>query len=279
MIKNILFGVDGSPCGEIARDYAIDLARRLGARLEAVHIVDSRMLDFSLVAPQPGAITWNAAAVNGLQEALRARGEALLRDTAARGEAAGVPVVTALEFGHPSQVLKEIQARTELVVLGRQGEHSQAAPDLTGSTMERFIRHASRPCLVTPGVFRPVSKILVGVDGSASAARALREAIDLANALHAPLVILAVAEREGDLSQAQKNASEAHSLARAHECAAAPLTAVGQPGTVILDKAGEVTGDLIVLGSHGHGWIYDRLIGSAAAHVVSRGKLPVMLVR
>ena len=278
MIKNILFGVDGSPFGDIARDYAIDLAKRLGARLEAVHVVDSRMLDFPLVAPQTGVIAWNPAALNGLQQSLRARGEALLRDTAARGEEAGVPIVTTLEFGHPSQVFDEIQSRTELVVLGRQGEHSKSAPDLTGSTMDRFIRHASRPCLVTPGAFRPVRKILCGVDGSASAARALHEAVELANALGAPLVILAVAEREGDLPLAQRNAVEAHSLARAHACAAATLTAVGPPAIRILEQAEETGCDLVVLGSHGHGWIYDRLIGSAAAHVVSRSPVPVMLV-
>ena len=279
MIKNILFGVDGSPFGEVAREHALDLARRLDARLEAVHIVDSRMLEFPLIAPQAGVIGWNPGAVNGLQEALRARGEGLLRETAARGEHVGIPIVTTLEFGHPAQIFCEIQTRTELVILGRQGEHSKTAPDLTGSTMERFIRRASRPCLVTPAEFRPVAKILAGVDGSPSAARALHEAVELANALHLPLVILAVAERESDLPLAQKNALEAHSLARAHECAAAALTAVGAPATRILEKAGETGCNLIVLGSHGHGWIYDRLIGSAAAHVVSRGQTPVMLVR
>jgi len=36
---------------------------------------------------------------------------------------------------------------------------------------------------------------------------------------------------------------------------------------------------MIVVGSHGHGWIYERLIGSVAAHVVSNSRHPVMLVR
>lgn len=279
MIKNILFGVDGSPFGEVAREYALDLARRLDARLEAVHVVDSRMLEFPLLAPQTGCLAWTPGAVNGLQQALRDRGEALLRETAARGEQAGIPIVPTLEFGHPAQVFCEIQTRTELVVLGRQGEHSKTAPDLTGSTMERFIRRASRPCLVTPAEFRPVGKILAGVDGSPSAARALQEAVELANALRIPLVILAVAEREGDLSLAQRNALDAHSMARAHDCAAAAITAVGAPATRILEMAEDTACNLVVLGSHGHGWIYDRLIGSAAAHVVSRGRVPVLLVR
>ena len=73
MIKNILIGVDGSPGSDVARDFAIDLAARLDARLEAVHVVDSRMLEFPLVAPQAGVIGWNPGAVNGLQQALRTR--------------------------------------------------------------------------------------------------------------------------------------------------------------------------------------------------------------
>lgn len=279
MIRNILVGVDGSPCSDSACEYAMDLARRLGARLEAVHVLDSRMLEFPLIAPQAGTIAWNPASVDGLQEALRSRGEALLRDTAARGEKAGMTIATKLEFGHPAQVFADIQARTELIVMGRQGEHWQNASDATGSTMERYIRRATRPCLVTPDIFRPMDKILVGVDGSDSAGRALHEAVELANALHAPLVILAVAEREGDLPLAQQNVLEAHSLARAHECAAATLTDIGAPATRILEKAAETGCNLVVLGSHGHGWIYDRLIGSAAAHVISRAPMPVLVVR
>ena len=279
MIKNILFGVDGSPGSAVARDYAFDWSRRLGARLEAVHVVDSRMLEFPVVAPQAGMIGWNPGAVNGLQQALRARGETLLQETVAAAETLGLSLTTALEFGHPAQVLADIQSRTELVVLGRQGEHSKTAPDITGSTMERFIRRADRPCLVTPAVFKPVSKILVGMDGSPSAGHALREAIDLANALKIPLVILTVAETESDRPRAQQANLEAHSIARAHDCAAAAAIAIGAPATQVMAQATETGCDLVVLGSHGHGWIYDRLIGSVAAHVVTSGQMPVLLVR
>ncbi len=279
MIKNILFGVDGSIFGDSACTLAIDLALRLDARLEAVHVVDSRLLEFPLIAPQTGCLAWTPGAVGGLQEALRARGETLLRETASRGEKAGIPIVTTLEFGHPSHVFAQIQNRTELVILGRQGEHASSAPDFTGSTMERFIRRASRPCLVTPAEFQPVGKILVGIDGSPSGGRALHEAVELANALHVPLVILSVAERDSDLPLAQKHSLEAHSQARAHECAAAAVTAIGPPATRILEQASATGCNLLVLGSHGHGWIYERLIGSVAAHAVSNAKIPVMLVR
>jgi nucleotide-binding universal stress UspA family protein len=278
MIKNILFGVDGSPGGDVAETAAMDLALRLDARLEAIHVVDSRMLEMPIMAPQTGCITWNPGTVNGLQEALKSRGEALLKKAAERSTAAGIPIITSLEFGHPAQVFVDVQSRTELVVIGRQGENSKTAPDLTGSTMERFIRRANRPCLVTTDTYSPVRKILVGADGSPSSARALRESIELANALNVPLLILTVAEREGDLALAEKASMEAHTLARAHDCAAAAITAVGAPANQILEKAKEMECNLIMLGSHGHGWIYDRLIGSAAAHVVTSGESAVLLV-
>ncbi len=280
MIKNIMFGVDGSRAGEIARDYSFDLAARLDARLEAVHVVDSRMMEFPLIAPQAGVIGLNPSALNSVQEALRARGEALLQATATAAATAGLPLITTLEFGHPAQVLADIQARTELVVLGRQGEHSKTAPTITGSTMERFVRRADRPCLVTPmACFEPISKILVGVDGSPTGGRALREAIGLANALQIPLVILSVADTVHDRYRAEQASLDAHSMARAHHCAAASLTAVGPPATTIPAQARETGCNLILLGAHGHSWIYEHLIGSVAAHVVSNSQMPVLLVR
>ena len=279
MIKSILFGVDGSPGSNAARDMAIDLAQRLDARVEVIHVVDSRMLEMPFMAPQTGCITWNPGTVNGLQEALRTRGEQLLKDTAAKLDEAGLPAITTLEFGHPAQVFMDAQSRTELVILGRQGEHSRTAPELTGSTMERFIRHAKRPCLVTPSPADPVRKILVGADGSPTSGKALREAIELANALSVPLVIASVAERERDLDAARQATEEAHALARAHDCAAASMTTVGAPATELMRIAGEMDCNLLALGSHGHGWMYDKLIGSTAAHVVSRGEFPVLLVR
>lgn len=280
MIKNILFGSDGSPYGAVAGEYAFDLADRLDARLEAVHVVDSRRLEPMPMPHAAGCLTWMPPGIGDhLCTVLAERGKAILADIAAEGERRGIPVQTSLEFGVPPLVFEQIQARTELVVLGRRGEHAASGGDYSGSTMDRFIRRASRCCLVTPGKFAPVGKILVAVDGSVCASRALQDAAELANALRAPLVILTVSERESDLPDAATTAENAHSLVRAHDCAAAAMTAVGAPALRILETAASAGCDLVVLGMHGHGWIYDRLIGSVAAHVVSHAEIPVLLVR
>ena len=280
MIKNILFGSDGSPYGEVAGQYAFDLADRLDARLEAVHVVDSRRMEAAMPTHAAACLAWTPPGISEqLRQMLEERGRAILAGIAAEGEKRGIPVVTTLEFGVPPQVFEQIQVRTELVVLGRRGEHASSGGDFAGSTMERFVRRASRCCLVTPGKFSPVRKILAAVDGSVCASRALHEAAELANALGAPLVIVSVADRESELPDAAVTAENAHSLVRAHDCAAAAITATGAPALRILETAAATGCDLLVMGMHGHGWIYDRLIGSVAAHVVARADAPVLLVR
>ena len=280
MIKNIMFGTDGSPYGEVAGEYAFDLADRLDARLEAVHVVDTRRLEPAPVPHPSGCLGWMPPGLTDqLHKVLTERGQAILRAVGEEGERRGFPVETTLEFGVPSQVFEELQSRTELLVLGRRGEHAEMDGDAPGSTMERYVRRASRCCMVTPAKFARAEKILIAVDGSPNAARALQEAAELANGLKAPLVILAVADRESGLPDAEATVRTAHSIVRAHDCAAAALTATGSPALRILETAAATGCGLVVLGMHGHGWIHDRMIGAVAANLVARAEIPVMLVR
>ena len=59
------------------------------------------------------------------------------------------------------------------------------------------------------------------------------------------------------------------------------VTAHEPEGTVvseILKAAEEISADLIVMGSHGHGSVYNLLVGSVTEGVLKAGKRPVLLV-
>ena len=102
MIKNILFGSDGSPYGEVAGQYAFDLADRLDARLEAVHVVDSRRMEAAMPTHAAACLAWTPPGISEqLRQMLEERGRAILAGIAAEGEKRGIPVVTTLEFGVP----------------------------------------------------------------------------------------------------------------------------------------------------------------------------------
>jgi nucleotide-binding universal stress UspA family protein len=69
----------------------------------------------------------------------------------------------------------------------------------------------------------------------------------------------------------------AHDLARCG-VQATPLLVQGPTVEMILLEAERLGADLIVVGSHGHGAVYDLLIGSTSEGVVRKATVPVLVV-
>ena len=59
---------------------------------------------------------------------------------------------------------------------------------------------------------------------------------------------------------------------------ATALLLQGPTVDTLIAECGKRQAGLIVLGSHGHGAVYDLLVGSVAEGVVKRSKVPVLLV-
>jgi nucleotide-binding universal stress UspA family protein len=281
MIKTLLACTDGSPHGGHAIEAGAHLARRLNARVTALHVLDARMLEGPMIASISG---WIGAApasdpLTQFRALMQEKGEAILAHAAATLRAAGVEEPeTVLKWGHPARVILREELRAELVVLGQDGEHDEITGEWTGSTVDRVIRHSIKPCLVVPGPFTDIGRIMVAYDGSPHASRALREAIELALDLAVPLVICTVVEA-GDHNRAMDHADTAMRLARAHECAAAHLIVEGMVPEVLLTKALELNCGLLVAGAHGHGRIREMILGSCATYLLNRATLPLLLVR
>jgi nucleotide-binding universal stress UspA family protein len=162
--------------------------------------------------------------------------------------------------------------------MGQKGEHAEWVGELMGSNVERVVRHASTPCLVTPPRFKPLTKILAAYDGSGHASQALQEATELAKALDIGLVILTATEGM-DAEKAQQVSRDGISLVRAHDCAAANMVVEGEAGPAILETAHQQACDLIVVGAYGHSRVREMILGSTTAHLISKSDMPVMLVR
>jgi nucleotide-binding universal stress UspA family protein len=58
-----------------------------------------------------------------------------------------------------------------------------------------------------------------------------------------------------------------------------PHVRVGHPVRDIVDLAGEVNADLLVIGATGHSALYERMIGSRADRIVQLAKCPVLVVK
>ena len=133
--------------------------------------------------------------------------------------------------------------------------------------------------------------IVVGVDGSANAARAVEWAAGLASwtggrvvAVHA-LGLLFHGE-DGEVRPAQSMRAEIEQKIAQDWCA--PLAAAevthegraidGTPVMVLLDVANELDADLIVVGSRGVGGVPELLLGSTSTQVAQLAHRPVAII-
>lgn len=140
--------------------------------------------------------------------------------------------------------------------------------------------------------------ILVPIDLSEVTGRICRMACDLAETVKGRVVLLHVVQpppvimsdayafdagqMTSLLATAEKvSARKLAQFGRACEKRAGKVETVqrtGQPVAVILDRANALKADYIVLGSHGHGAVYDLLMGSTTQGVLRKAKCPVMVV-
>jgi nucleotide-binding universal stress UspA family protein len=59
---------------------------------------------------------------------------------------------------------------------------------------------------------------------------------------------------------------------------ASALLAQGDPAKTVLSEARRLEVELIVVGSHGHGLLFDALLGSVSAAVLRHAEVPVLVV-
>ncbi|MEV0630515.1 universal stress protein [Nonomuraea wenchangensis] len=129
----IVAGVDGSPHGLRALDFALAEAGRRGVPLRAVH---------GWAWPQ--VTGFGPADPDSEQDVLREL-QTLVEERQDRHP--GVTVVTEVVHGHPVEVLKEAAAGADLLVVGSRG-HTYFAGLILGSVSQALLHHAPCPLAV-----------------------------------------------------------------------------------------------------------------------------------
>ncbi|WP_433438161.1 universal stress protein [Nonomuraea sp. CA-141351] len=129
----IVVGVDGSPGGRRAIEFAFAESELRGARLCAVH---------AWAWPHPSG--FEPADPDSERDALRELNDLLAGQ---RDRHPGVEVVTEVVHGHPVEVLREAAKGTDLLVVGSHGR-SQLAGMLMGSISQAMLHHAPCPLVV-----------------------------------------------------------------------------------------------------------------------------------
>jgi nucleotide-binding universal stress UspA family protein len=142
-IRRILVPVDFSPPSDAALRYAIELAHRLDARLDLLHVFQVPTFAFpDAVIPVP------AQTVVELRTASEERLEVLQREATAAGLRTSVVIADGTPFVEIVRTARSQAA--DLVIMGTHGR-SGLRHALLGSVAEKVVRKAPCPVLVVRG--------------------------------------------------------------------------------------------------------------------------------
>ena len=297
-IRTILAAVDFSASSERAFDYALAVAKAAGATLHVLHAW--RAPPWS---PPIGSLpVEQTTLIESALESWRRSAERELGALRERAERDGVACRTHLEIGVASatiaQAVKELGA--DLALVGARGR-SALAHVLLGSAAERVMRISACPVVVVPERAQvpprlPLRKVVVAVDFSPPARRALGLALRLGEALGRPEIVLLYAHYVPMEIETIVGAEVAQALDavenRPHQQLEEWSHALGdegwrvrcrvvheRPEDAIVKLAEAEDADLITLGVHGHVPLAAALLGSVAQRVVRRASCPVGSVR
>ncbi len=269
----VVVAVDFSAISEAVLDTGCALARRLGGNCRVAHVLDV-LPDEREAGP---LLPFLRRSLERMREGARADLAALA--AAASGD---VEVTAELLEGKVSErlvgLVRECGAR--LLVIG--GPHPLRSP---GSIAERVARHSPVPVLVVRraggGGYR---RALVGVDRSASSARALAEAAALLEGdgrLQACHVVNtwglpATPELAGAAEELRAELG-AWVSAQAGGRPVPVTVEFGRPATVLLEAAGRERADLLAVGSRGHGPLSHLFLGSVAEAAARKAPCDVLV--
>ncbi|MDI6644437.1 MAG: universal stress protein [Methanobacteriaceae archaeon] len=129
MFETILVPTDGSRYASKAEDVAIELAKKLNARIVAVHVIDEKLI-------YPYSV-------------LEEEGNKILKNVREKGETEGVNVDEILIVGNPLHDMDKIakKSHADTIVIGTHGK-SGLEKLLMGSVAESTIKSTDIPVLL-----------------------------------------------------------------------------------------------------------------------------------
>lgn len=207
-------------------------------------------------------------------------------------------VTPVFKIGAPAAVLIEQSSTARLLVIGATLQ-SRLQRLLLGSVSLACIQHAKCPVVVVPRGYktRPLTQIVVGVDGSPASAKAVAFALSIAEATGASLTCVTgwniefvdgimVTDRDSPAwkTTETKYADMVHHVVDplAAHCPDVAVTVDVRPvwpAYAVLESADEVDADLVVVGSRGLGGFLGLLLGSVGKRVIEHANRPVAIVR
>jgi nucleotide-binding universal stress UspA family protein len=266
MLRTILVALDDTPGATAARDLAFALARRHGARVTGLLVLD-RPHTLDSHEPVPiGAGAFMARRNAALAALVEAEGARVL--DAARAAAGDLDLTVARREEAPEPALLAEGAGHDLVVIGRDCTLGrEEAGEGLSPTVEALVRDGARPLLVVPPGPAREGPILVAHEATLPSQRTLQH-----------IALLGLAGEGGvrllSFTPAPETAAMAAYL-RSHNIQAEAVHARGEVTDALLAEAG--TASMLVLGAGEEGGLARLFHGNGTARLLRASPCPVFI--
>lgn len=279
IIQDILIPIDGSDHAKIAAGYGIQLAKKIGANLTGLHVIDQKLLHGPVFTDVSGSgIPSYEEFIPAIEKSLEERAETIARDFEQQCKIAGItPQVKTTSGIIDDAIIAEAQGRCDWVLLAQRGEHFHIdGGALLGSTTQSVVRRSGKPVVVTPQEYREIEEMAVAYDGSAPAAKALALAAELAGWTKWPLTVVIISDDPRWSDAMSRNAAE-YLLPFGIDHKTTILT--GKEDQELLTITNKKSTDLLVMGAYGHNMLRELVLGSITSLIIRKSNIPVLLTR
>ena len=274
-LRQLLVAMDGSAHGRAAATLAIGWARRFGATLLGLGIVDEP----GITKPEPVSL--------GGTSFKRERDDMRLVDAQERigdflglfrgeCEAAGVPCVTLQGVGVPHEQIALEAIGCDAVVLGKETNFHFETQKTADATLSHVLRCSPRPVVVVPEKPDDGEGALIAYGSGQESSRTLQSFTLLGLADGAPLTVLSI-EAEG--ARAARRLRRAGDYLAAHEISPrlVPIVSDEEPAGLILEEIKRRRPRILVMGAHAHHPVKDLFVTSVTRAVVKETPIPVFI--
>jgi nucleotide-binding universal stress UspA family protein len=279
--KNLLVPVDGSTSCLRAKQLAASVAKKFQSKITVVHVVSHNFMHPELKAHHQ----LPALVLHKLDNVYLKAGEKILRHAKELFLDEGIAVETELiKAEDPAEIILEMveESDYDLIVIGNRAktQHERYA---LGSITEKVSMYASCPVLITKRKTE-IRRLLVAVDGSEQANKALDHAVAIAKNFGARINLLHVEEAKlfslnPEIVQKLGEEILLEAENRLEGLNFDKSLKPGTPAEIILKMGWLGDFDLIVMGSRGLSSIKRFLLGSVSADVSMHARTSVLLVR
>ena len=273
MLKTALVALDGSPGSGVAATLAMNWARRFGARLLAVGVVDEPAIHGGEAVPLGGGGYKKARDEARVADA-HVRVVEFLSEFRTRCAARGIDAGVIEAVGDPVEQITWEAQRCDVVILARETHFHFETEDRPDRTLGQLLRTSPRPLVVVPPVVANGQRVLVAYGGGREVARTLQAFVLLGLAAGETIDLVSVYR---DSARAEATLRVASAFLTSHEQphSVSAIVSSAAPSEVLLEEVRRRQSRMVVIGAHGHHPVRDLFATSVTRAVLDACPVPI----